>query len=80
MNKRPRGNEHGKDHHPWRRQAVPRPGAVGASETPDHRRALDWMLDAFRVLPQPAFNFVGGYQLDDIVRHFPEIDYTVNSD
>ncbi len=52
------------------------PSAI--QETPDRRRVLDWILDAFSGL-QVEWHFVGGYQLRDIVRRYPRIAYSVNA-
>lgn len=46
-----------------------------------NRRVLDWLLDAFeQALPDPEFHFVGGYQLDEIIEEYPEIQFSRNED
>ncbi len=41
---------------------------------------MDWLLDAFSVLDDPALHFVGGYRLDQVVARYPSISYSANSD
>ena len=42
-------------------------------------RVLDWILQAAQFL-NPKVYFVAGYQIDEIVTRYPELDYTVNPD
>lgn len=60
--------------HPYR--GTP-PSAL--QETPDHRRVLDWIVDAFSRL-SVDLHFVGGYQLKEIVRSYPGMSYAINTD
>lgn len=45
--------------------------------TPDSRRVLEWVLDAFAEL-SPKYHFVGGYQLNEVARQYPQMTYSVN--
>lgn len=50
-------------------------------QTSGDRRALDWLLDAFRQsLSDPEIHFVGGYRIDDIVDGYPDIHFSRNED
>lgn len=40
-------------------------------------RVLDWQLDAFSAL-SPEVDFVGGYDVDHVMRHFPKLTYHFN--
>ncbi|WP_133066218.1 PEP/pyruvate-binding domain-containing protein [Acidovorax kalamii] len=42
------------------------------------RRVLDWLLDAFAVLGEAEFHFVGGYRLEEVVARYPNIYFSVN--
>src|SRR6266508_1749767 len=42
------------------------------------RRVLDWIMDAFKSVVDPEFHFVGGYRIDDVVREYPDIQFSVN--
>lgn len=53
------------------------PSAI--QQTPDRRRVLDWILDAFPGLPV-EWHFVGGYQLRNMVRHYPRIACPVDAE
>lgn len=44
------------------------------------RRVLDWVLDAFGILGEADFHFVGGYRLEEVVARYPNIYFSVNSD
>ncbi len=43
----------------------------------DNNRVLDWVLQAVSFL-QPSVTFVGGYQVEEITRRYPEFHYVVN--
>jgi hypothetical protein len=43
------------------------------------RRVLDWQLDAFANL-SPEVNFVGGYDIDQVMQHFPALTYHFNAE
>jgi len=43
------------------------------------RRVLDWQLDAFDAL-DPEVDFVGGYEIDQVIRNFPQMTYHYNAD
>ncbi len=47
-------------------------------ETPDHRLVLDWIIDAYSGF-EPAWHFVGGFQIDDIVQKYPYLNYSTNT-
>lgn len=50
-------------------------------QTSGDRRALDWVLEAFRsVLKDPEIHFVGGYRLEEVVDAYPEIHFSHNED
>ncbi|MDP4835937.1 MAG: hypothetical protein NWS01_02140, partial [Burkholderiales bacterium] len=42
------------------------------------RRVLDWLLEAFAILGEAEFHFVGGYRLEDVVARYPNIYFSVN--
>lgn len=44
------------------------------------RRVLEWLLDAFTILDNPEFHFVGGYRLEDVVAQYPNIYFSINPD
>ena len=48
-------------------------------KTPDQRRLLDWIVDAFSDL-DVDWHFVGGYQLQEVARSYPGMRYSVNPD
>lgn len=50
------------------------------AETPSGRRVLDWLLDAFSVLGEAEFHFVGGYRFEEVVARYPNIYFSVNPD
>ena len=64
---------------------------LGAGPSPDdglpfglqrvtlERRVLDWQLDAFAEL-SPEVSFVGGYDIEQVMRHFPALTYHFNAD
>lgn len=64
---------------------------LGAGPSPDdglpyglqrvtlERRVLDWQLDAFADL-SPEVSFVGGYDIEQVMRHFPALTYHFNAD
>lgn len=54
------------------------PSAIAG--TPDHRRVLDWLLDAFRPLDAAQTAFVGGYKIDRVLSDYPQVKCVVNSD
>ena len=43
-------------------------------------RVIDWQLDSFKILAYNQINFLGGYHIEDIVRHYPQINYTLIKD
>lgn len=44
----------------------------------EHRRVMDWLLDAFAVLERPEIAFVGGYRADDVVERYPQLRVVFN--
>src|SRR4051794_1686447 len=44
----------------------------------EHGRVLDWLLDAFAVLPEPDVAFVGGYRAEDVVERYPQLRVVFN--
>lgn len=64
---------------------------LGAGPSPDdglpfglqrvtlERRVLDWQLDAFADL-SPEVSFVGGYDIEQVMRHFPALTYHFNAE
>lgn len=44
------------------------------------RRVLDWTLDAFGAIPAAEFHFVGGYRVEEVIRRYPRIHYSVNTE
>ena len=50
-----------------------------AHETPVHRRIFDWIVEAFGEL-NVDWHFVGGYQVEEVVRAYPRINYSFNPD
>lgn len=45
----------------------------------DKSRVLDWGLQAVAFL-QPTVTFVGGYQVDEVTRRYPDFRYVINPD
>ena len=41
---------------------------------------IDWQLDSFTSLEYEKVNFLGGYHIDDIIRHCPQINYVIIKD
>lgn len=64
---------------------------LGAGPSPDdglpfglqrvtlERRVLEWQLDAFADL-SPEVSFVGGYDIEQVMRHFPALTYHFNAE
>ncbi len=52
---------------------------LGLQKVTFERRVLDWQLDAFASLA-PEVSFVGGYDIDVVIRHFPKLAYHFNAD
>ena len=48
--------------------------------TSGDQRVLDWVMAAFAPLETPEFHFVGGYHLDEIIRAYPTLHFSVNSE
>ncbi|MBI3928073.1 MAG: hypothetical protein HY319_21195 [Armatimonadetes bacterium] len=46
--------------------------------TPDRRRVLEWILDAFAEIPEGEVHYVGGYGLEEVIRLYPHIRFSVN--
>lgn len=46
--------------------------------TSSRRRVLDWILDAFRILPAADVHFVAGYRIEDILHLYPDISFSFN--
>jgi choline kinase len=44
----------------------------------NNRRVMDWLLEAFKVLNEVEFHFVGGYRFEEIVMQYPDIHYSFN--
>ncbi len=40
-------------------------------------RALDWQLQSLARLDEPRIHFLGGYHVEEVIRQFPELLYTV---
>ncbi len=49
----------------------------GLHETPDRRLVLDWIIDAYSYF-SPTWHFVGGFQVNDVVKKYPELNYSIN--
>jgi len=47
--------------------------------TSGNQRVLDWVIAAFAHLEPAEFCFVGGYRVDEIIRLYPHLRITVNS-
>ena len=43
-------------------------------------RVIDWQIDSFKLISYNQINFLGGYNIEDIVRHNPQINYTLIKD
>ena len=52
---------------------------LGLQKVTLERRVLDWQLDAFVSLA-PEVSFVGGYDIEQVMRHFPKLAYHFNAD
>jgi hypothetical protein len=52
---------------------------LGLQKVTLERRVLDWQLDAFAALA-PEVSFVGGYDIEQVMRHFPKLAYHFNAD
>ena len=50
------------------------------NEVVEHRRILDWIFEAFSSELRVNFHFVGGYLLDEVVRNYPSLNYSLNPD
>ncbi len=46
--------------------------------TSGNQRVLDWVITAFSSLESSEFHFVGGYRLDEIIRCYPHLHFSVN--
>ena len=46
-------------------------------EVSSDTRVLDWILQAGKYL-DPKVHFVAGYQIDEIVERYPNLNYTIN--
>ena len=38
-------------------------------------KVLDWQLDSFKSINWKKINFLGGYNIEDIIKHYPEVNY-----
>lgn len=52
---------------------------LGLQRVTLERRVLDWQLDAFSQL-SPEVSFVGGYDIGQVMQHFPGLAYHFNRD
>lgn len=52
---------------------------LGLQRVTLERRVLDWQLDAFAALA-PEVSFVGGYDIEQVMRHFPKLAYHFNAE
>jgi glutamine kinase len=52
---------------------------LGLQKVTLERRVLDWQLDAFAALA-PEVSFVGGYDIEQVMRHFPKLAYHFNAE
>lgn len=52
---------------------------LGLQKVTLERRVLDWQLDAFATLA-PEVSFVGGYDIEQVMRHFPKLAYHFNAE
>lgn len=43
-----------------------------------NRKVLDWIMDAFGKVTDADFHFVGGYKVDEVIRAYPNIYFSVN--
>lgn len=48
------------------------------SKTTSDRRVLDWLIEAFGVIENADFFYVGGYGLDSVIKHYPNVRYSIN--
>lgn len=46
--------------------------------TDENRRVLDWLLDSFSSLGEPDVHFIGGYRVEEVARHYPDIRFLFN--
>ena len=46
----------------------------GVQQVTVEKRILDWQLDAFAGM-SPEVSFVGGYDIDSVIKHFPKLNY-----
>ena len=54
-----------------------RPSAL--NPMPDHRRVLDWILDAFSSF-EANFHYVGGYQVNEVASLYKDFSFSINPD
>lgn len=52
---------------------------LGLQKVTLERRVLDWQLEAFAALA-PEVSFVGGYDIEQVMRHFPKLGYHFNAE
>ena len=48
--------------------------------TIENKRVMDWLVEAFSVVPGARFHFVGGYKIDEVIASYPALGYTVNKE
>jgi glutamine kinase len=53
---------------------------VALQKISDTTRVIDWQLDSFNALAYSQIYFLGGYHIEDIIRHYPQINYTLIKD
>ncbi len=46
--------------------------------TSANKRVLDWVIDAFAEVPISEMHFVGGFRLDEVIRFYPNLHFSVN--
>ena len=44
-------------------------------EISEKTKVLDWQLNSFGTINSKEINFLGGYHIEDVVKHYPEINY-----
>jgi len=44
-------------------------------EISEKTKVLDWQLNSFGAINSKQINFLGGYHIEDVVKHYPEINY-----
>ena len=54
------------------------PSAI--APTIENKRVMDWLVEAFSVVPGARFHFVGGYKIDEVIASYPSLGYTVNKE